>query len=163
MLVAALEQQREIVGDGADHGLDLRLLLGVEIVQHIVLHQVLDAGMPDADAHAPEIGPDMGVDRADAVVPRRAAALLHPHLAELEVDLVIEHGEVVRLGLVELHGGLHRAAAVVHVGLRPQDQRLVAGQRAFRSQAVELLAGRRKAMAASDRARRHEADIVAMS
>jgi hypothetical protein len=104
----------------------------------------------------------MRIDRADAVMPGRAAALLHPHLAEFQVDLVIQHDQIVEVELVELHRGLHGAAAVVHVGLRPQDQRLVARQRALGREAMELFAGRRKAMAASDRARRHEADIVAM-
>ncbi len=59
-------------------------------------HQVLVARMAGAEPGAAEVGPDVGGDRAHAIVARRAAAGLHPEAARREVDLVVEHHHVGR-------------------------------------------------------------------
>ena len=48
-----------------------------------------------------EVGADMRVDRAQAVVPGMPAAGLDPHLARREVELVVQHGDISRLELEE--------------------------------------------------------------
>jgi len=49
------------------------------------MHQLLYAGMTDADADPPVIGADRGIDRAQAVVPGGAAALLDAELSRGQV------------------------------------------------------------------------------
>ena len=74
------------------------LVLG-EVLEHVMLHHLLDAGMADADAHAAIIVADMRGDRAQPVVAGDAAAGLDPHLGGREVDLVVEHHDVGRPSL----------------------------------------------------------------
>ena len=73
-------------------------LVGLEIAQHPVQHEVLVAGMADADAHAAIVVAEMGIDVADAVVAAGAAALLDADLARRQVELVVEHHDVGRAG-----------------------------------------------------------------
>ena len=75
----AREQQRDRLGHRVDQRFDpKRHLVAGEILQHIRLHQFLNAGMPDPDPHPPVIRSEMGVDRAQSVVPGAAAAALDP-------------------------------------------------------------------------------------
>ena len=57
--VLALRQQLGIVGDDVAQRLDPRPLALGEIVQHVGVHQLLDARMTDADAHAAIVVADM--------------------------------------------------------------------------------------------------------
>ena len=52
-----------------------------EIAQHMGMHQRLVTRMTDAQPHPLEMRADMGDHRTDAIVARRTAAELHPHLA----------------------------------------------------------------------------------
>ena len=88
--------------------------------------------MADADPHAAEIGAETGVDRAQAVVPGGAAAELHLDLHRREVELVVEDGQRVEVELVEAQRLLNRVAAVVHEGLRLEQQDPVAADRGLR-------------------------------
>ena len=85
------------------------LVLG-EVAEHVRLHQFLDAGMTDTDAHAAVVVADMRRDRAQPVVAGDAAAGLHPHLAGREIDLVVEHDDLGEAELVEMRGLADRAA-----------------------------------------------------
>ncbi len=89
-----------------------------------------------------------------------AAALLHPHLARHEIDLVMDDENLVQRDLVELGSSLYRAAGLVHVGLGLQDQKLVAGKIAFRCRALEARTPGAESVAADDGVRRQESDIV---
>jgi len=66
--------------------------------------------VPNAEPHPLEIGADMLVDRAQAIVPGNAAALLYLHLERRKVDFVVEHGERIGAKLVKTQRLAHRAA-----------------------------------------------------
>src|SRR3546814_7455426 len=63
------------------------------LFRSVAVHQLLVAGVADADAHAPEVGADMGVDVAQAVMAGMAAAPLDTDLAEGEIELVVDRSE----------------------------------------------------------------------
>src|SRR3546814_12933302 len=90
---AAARQQRNGIGHRIEQLLQPGLVCLGEVAQHVAVHQVLVAGMADAQAHAPELLADVSRQRADAVVAAGAAALLHADLAGREVDLVVEHDD----------------------------------------------------------------------
>ena len=73
-----------------------------EILQDVAEHAGLRARVADAEADPPEVRPQVGVDRADAVVAGGAAAPLHPHLAGGEIEFVVEDDQPVGLELVEV-------------------------------------------------------------
>ena len=81
-----------------------------EVAQHVAVHQLLDARMADAEAHAAIIVADMGRDRAQAVVAGIAAAVLDAHLRRRQVDLVVQHDDVLGAELVEMRGLADRLA-----------------------------------------------------
>src|SRR5438067_2213672 len=116
--------------------------------------------MADADADAPVIGADHRVDRAQPVVAGTAAAALDPELARPQVDLVVDHDDLVRRDLVEAYRGEHRFAGGVHEGLRPQQQTAAAANHPFRKLALEAGTESREAVTAGDRLGRDKADIV---
>ena len=64
--------------------------------------------------------------------PAVPAADLHLHLERREVELVVEDGQGVHVELVEAHRLLNRVAAVVHEGLRLQQQHALAADPPFR-------------------------------
>src|SRR6516164_6783434 len=79
-------QQLGVVRDDGAQRLDPRPLVLGEVVEHVGLDQVLQSGMPDADAHAPIVVTDMRRDRAQPVVAGDAATGLEAHLAGRKVD-----------------------------------------------------------------------------
>ena len=98
----ACGERRRPFGDGGEEVVDpLGVGLG-EVAEDVVGDEALVAGMADAEADAGEVRPDVGGDRADAVVAGGAAAGLGPHPAGREVELVVEDGDVAGLELVEL-------------------------------------------------------------
>ncbi len=103
--------------------------------------------MADADADAAEFGAEACVDRPQSIVARRAAADLHLHLERREVELVVEDGQGVHVELVELQRLLNGIAAVVHEGLRLQEQDALPADAALRDQAPELLLTRTESRA----------------
>src|SRR5439155_25114252 len=134
-----------------------------EVLKDVGVDQLLDPGMPDADADAPVIRPDHRVDRAQPVVAGRAAAALDPDLAGPQVELVMDDDDVRRRDLIKAHRRQHRLAGIVHEGLRPQQQAPLPGDHPLGELALEAVAKRRKAVAPGDRLGRHEADIVAVA
>ena len=68
-----------------------------------------------------------------------AAADAHLDLERREVELVMEDGERFQVELVEAQRLLNRIAAVVHEGLRLEQQDALAADAAFGDQAAELL------------------------
>src|SRR3546814_6220001 len=88
------------------------------LFRSVAVHQLLVAGVADADAHAPEVGADMGVDVAQAVMAGMAAAPLDTDLAEGEIELVVDDGDGGGLQLEEAHRLADRAAGMVHEGDR---------------------------------------------
>ena len=131
-----------------------------EVVQHVAVHQLLLAGMADAQAHPPELLADVGLEGADAVVAAGAAALLDADLAGREVDLVVDHDDLLRRQLEEAQRLADRPAGFVHIGLRLYGQHLFPAQAALGAVRLEAVAPRRKGMAADDLVHRHEADVV---
>src|SRR5262249_10082854 len=130
------------------------------VAEHMRADPVLVAGMADTDPHAAEFIADMRLGRAQAVMAGGAAAGLHLYLERGEVELVVEDGDVFRLELEEARRLADRAAALVHPGLRLEQQDAGAADAPLRDQAAEARAPWRKAMALGDRVERHEADIV---
>jgi hypothetical protein len=116
--------------------------------------------MADAEAHPVEIGPDMGLDGAQAVVAGMAAAGLYPELAWRQVKLVVENHDLVGRQTVEAHRFAERPAGLVHVGHRLQHHRPLTADDAVSGLALEAPSPGPEAMAARDRLGRHEADIV---
>src|SRR3546814_7993149 len=86
------------------------------MAEDVIVDPVLVAGVADADAHAAEIGADMRLGRAQAVMPGSAAALLHLDLEGREIELVVEDGDVGGREPVEAHRFADRLAAFVHEG-----------------------------------------------
>jgi hypothetical protein len=58
--------------------------------------------MADSDPDAAEGIADMGFGRAQAIMPRGAAAQLHLHLGRREIELVVEDGDVGDILLEEV-------------------------------------------------------------
>ncbi len=122
------EEARIVTGSqspgGIRHGIEQRLEPGRvglgEVMQHIAGHQVLGAGVADADTHAGVLVADVRRDRTQAVVPSVTAARLHAQLAGRQIEFVVEHQDVGIGDLEKTLRFLHRSAAVVHVGLRFQ-------------------------------------------
>src|ERR1700716_692883 len=149
--VLPFRKQLGIVGDDVAQGLDPRLLALGEIAEHVWVHQLLDAGMTDADAPAAMVMADMRRERARAVVPAAAAAGLDPNLRRREVDLVVEYHDVGKPELVEMRGFRHRAAGVVHERAGEQQQPPLAAERAFRRDTLEAPPPRTDAVTLGDR------------
>ena len=119
-LAGALGQQCRFLGQRAQRlGQPAVLgvaLVGLEVAQHPVQHQVLVTGMADADAHAAIAVADMGIDVAQPVMAAGAAALLHADAAGREVELVVEDDHAVERDLQEAHRFAHGLARFVHEG-----------------------------------------------
>ena len=132
------------------------------IAEHVGGDEVLPARarVADADADPAEVGAEARVDRAQAVVAGEAAADAHLHLERREIELVVEDGQRVIVELVEAQRLLNRIAAVVHEGLRLEQQDAMAADAAFGDQAPEFLLPRAEIMHLGDDVGRHEADIV---
>src|SRR5262245_51766436 len=126
-------------------------------------HRVLGAGVADADAHAGIVVADMRAQRAQPVVPGIAAAGLDPELARRQVELVVEHVDVALLDLQVALGLGHRAAAVVHVGLRLQEHDALSADAPIAGKAMEALAPRPQPMPLGNALHGHEADVVALA
>ena len=94
--------------------------------------------MADAKADAAEIGAERGVDRAQAIVPRKPTPGADLDLERGKIELVVEGGQRVGLGLVEAQRLLNAVAAVVHEGLRLEQEDAVAADAAFADQAAEF-------------------------
>ena len=85
-----------IVADDRDQRVDPAAIAFGEIAEHIMLHQVLVAGMTDTNADAAILIADVLGDRAQAIMPGDATADFHPYLRRRQIDLVVKHGDVRR-------------------------------------------------------------------
>ena len=94
---------------------------------------------------------------------RISAAALHPQLSFIQIELVVKHGDRVELRLEETRRLADRTSAVVHIGLRLQEEHALAADHRFRGFALEAAAPRRDAVLARDRIEHHEADVVAVA
>ena len=137
-----------------------RLLVLGEVVEHVAMNQVLDAGMSDSDAHTAVIVADMRRDRTQTVMAGDTAAGLDPDLCGREVDLVVKHHDVADPELVEVRGLRHGTPGLVHVGARQQQQHALAAERSLGRHPLEAPPPRGDAMAPGDRVDHHETDIV---
>ena len=131
-----------------------------EIRQHVVMHQILDAGMTDAEPHPAIVIADMRRDRAQAVMAGDAAADLDAHFGRRQFEFVLEHGDVACRDLEEVGGFLHRAAGLVHVGDGLEQHDALVVERAFGGLALKAAAPWCKTMTPRDRFNRHEPDVV---
>ena len=150
----------DLVGDRVEHRIEPGAVCLGEGMQHIAVDQLLMAGMANADAHAPEIGTDGGVDGTDAVMTGSPATALGLNLAGGEVELVIEHDHPLRRQLIELHRFGHGVARPVHEGGRLQRQHLGQTDAAFRRHPLEPALGRAETVARRYALQCHEADIM---
>ncbi len=159
--ILATRQIVRVVGDDVRQCLHPAALALGKISEHVGVDLILHTRMTDPEAHAAIVVADMRRDRTQAVVPRDAAADLHPHLAGRQLKLVLEHHDVGELRqLVEVHRLRHRVAGLVHIGARHQQQNLLASQRAFGCDTLKTAAPRREAVALGNGLDGHEADVV---
>src|SRR5512133_1393248 len=161
MHVIAFDEEGDFIGCRFAQTFHPRLLALGEIAEYVGIDERLVAGVADAEAHASIIIAHMRGDRAQTVVSGIAAADLHTQLSRREVELVVEHDDVVELDLVEPRRLVHGAAGIVHESLRLDQDDALAGDLAFAATRLEVRAERRKSIAPRDRLDRHEADIVA--
>ena len=78
-------------------------------------------GAPHPHADAPEVGAaELAVERLQAVVARQASPQTRLDTAERQVDLVVHGDHVVEVHAELATGRAHRAARLVHEGLRQQ-------------------------------------------
>ena len=92
-----------------------------------------------------------------------AAAELHAQFGRGQVEFVMEDDDVGGGGLEEARSFADRAAGLVHIGLRQQQQRLFAADRRLAGVSLETAAPGRGVAGAGDRRHGHEADIVAVA
>ena len=108
-----------------------------------LLHQGLVARMADAEAHAAVIVAAMGGDRAQAVMARIAAADLHPQLGRAAGRARRRRRSRPESGILKKRcASADRPAGLVHVGLRLEDQHLLAADRRLGGLALEAPAAR---------------------
>ncbi len=150
----------QFFGDSDQQGIDPSAVGLGEVLQHVVVHQILVAGVADAEAHPPVVAPDMGIDRAQAVVPAVATTTLDPHLAGGEVEVIVQDDDLVEVELVVSSNLAQSTAGVVHVGLRLETKHLARAHPAFGDIALQAPAPRTEAVTARDLLHRHEADVV---
>ena len=126
-LLRAIAQQ---VGERGVRALERRvdepLLLRGGAVEHSIDHLVLGSRVAHADAQPPEIRSELCDHVAHAVVPAVAAALLEPHNAGRQVDLVVHHQHFRRQDAIERGQRLYGCATVVHIGLGLHQPQFVA-------------------------------------
>ena len=120
------------VGDSVEQRLEPFAIRLCKVTQHPAVHQLLAAGMTDADAHAAVVVADMAGDGAQAVVAGVAAASLDLQLGRARGRS--RRGSRARRPreLVKVHGFRDSAPAVVHVGLGLEQQHLMAADLARR-------------------------------
>ena len=148
------------VADPAQHIIQpVRIRLG-EIAQHIARHRVLVARMTDAEADAVIIRPDMGMDRAQPVVTRMAAASLQPHLAGSKVDLVMKDDDIGRGQLEIAHRLAHRLTGEVHEGLGLQKRHTRRPDPSFGDLALKFGPPAGESVILGDPVNGHKADVV---
>src|SRR5262245_32724813 len=102
-------------------------------------------------------------DRAQAVVAGVAAARLDAHFTGRQVELVVEHQDVGVGDFEKALALLYGAAAVVHVGLRLQQQHPPTGNVAVAGQAMKALFPWPEPVPRGNAIERHEANVVAMA
>ena len=96
--------------------------------QHVVHHFVAVAGVADAQAQAVEVGAaEAGLNVFEAVVAAVAAAEFEFDAAGLEVELVVDNEDFLRLDFIKRGNGLHGLAGEVHIGLRLEQADFAAG------------------------------------
>ena len=165
-LVVARGGEGQGVCNGGQQGLDPRLFGLVEIAQHVGHHQMLLAGMPDAQPGPTEVGAKMADQRADAVLARRASARLHAEAPGRQIDFVMEDDHIGGRNLVKTRRLAHGAAAFVHIGLGLHQQGAHLALRrldhALGDHRLELRPLGPEAPAARDGVGGHEADVVAV-
>src|SRR3989338_3101846 len=139
------------------------VLVGLgEIMQHISGHGVFMPRMANAKAHATISLTNMTVNRAQAIMPRMAAALFHPRLAGGEVQLFMQDGDIGGGEVVETRSLGHRLPRQVHEGFGLQQDDLFITQTALAGQSLKSALPRTKAVVGGDAVQRHEADVVAV-
>src|SRR5688572_13199146 len=131
-LHVALEHVGQNLQRAVDRLVDRGFLFDGRLVQHEVTALGSRRRPADAQPQAPVLVRRQPLrDVLQAVVPGDAAALLEARHAGLEVELVVNHQDFLRLDLEEAGEHLHRLAAQVHERLRQQqpDVGMLADQR----------------------------------
>src|SRR4051812_49499495 len=120
------------------------------------VHQMLYAGMADADTNTAIVIANMRGDRAQAVVPRDPAADLHPHLGRCEVELIVEDHDLANLELVEARSLGYGASRLIHISAGQQQQHPLRSDRAFHRNALEAASPGPDVVARGERPPPHE-------
>src|SRR4051794_37656580 len=137
-----------------------------ESPEHVGRHDVGVGGIrpPDAHAHAVEVSSsEILLQRLQAVVSGQPAAQARLHVAERQVDLVVDHDDAVERHPERAARRTRGATGLVHVGLWHQDaDARSAGHRpTVREEPGELLLRARHVPALGQAVRNLEADVVA--
>src|SRR5215217_2886894 len=122
-LFAELTHHAVQLGRGALDQLTHLVLRLAEAAQHVRGDdlRVRAVGTTDADAEAAEVGaPQSRFYGLEAVVARQAAPQARLNAAERQIDLVVDHDDVVEVDAELAARRADRLAGVVHVGLRQE-------------------------------------------
>jgi hypothetical protein len=158
--VLAVSQARGGAGDGVEH-IDEPGLVGFsEVTEHPVVDQLFRSGVADAKADADIVVAEVRGDGAQAVMAGIAAAGFDAQFGRSEVQLVVQHDDVGERDFMERGCFLHGATAVVHIGLRLEEESPRPVEIAFGDQAGKLLAPGWQAIVIGDAIERHKADVV---
>jgi len=103
----------------------------------------------------------MGVNGAQTIVTGMPPGGLYPQFSGHEVQLIMEDDNVLWIDLIEARRFANGAAALIHKGLRFEQQGLYAPKAPFAAQPLKLLALRRKVVVCGNGVDGHKADIVA--
>jgi hypothetical protein len=121
------------------------------------------AGVPDPDPQAAELlGPELGDDRAQAVVAARTATLAEPELSERQREVVDHHEEVAERRVLAGEHLADREARLVHVRQRLDEREVepaVAAEHDVRRVAPAALTAPARAL--GDPIHHEPADVVA--
>ena len=151
---------RHPVGDAAQHVVQPLLISLGKIMQDVTRHPVFVAGMSHTHADPVVMRPDMLMDGTQPIMPRMPAARLAAQLAGGEVNLVMKHGHICAVELVEPHGLPNRLARLVHEGCGFQQHDLLRAQAAFADLPLKLRFPRPKPVILRHSVQRHEANIM---
>src|SRR5690606_12659531 len=90
-------QMRGSTCDGIEQRIEPFIVRLGEVVENVRHHGILRTGMADADPHPNVIVSDVRGDGLETIVPGVAATGFYPHLARLQVQLVVKYDDVGKI------------------------------------------------------------------
>jgi hypothetical protein len=130
--IVAVDEQVDIVAHAIEQDIEPFPVRFREIAQHVAGDALLGAGMTDAEADAPVVFAAVSIDRLGCRCDRRRRRPFSSAPCRGEIEFVIEDDQRFRLELVVAQRLADRLAGLVHVGLRLEDEDLLASRACLR-------------------------------